>query len=77
MIANFVSDGPCHGCTRRFTACSDRCPIDAEGGYGYNAWRDEIWKKKTQYKEYVMQHNEDYKRSETYDWNRRKKGSGR
>ena len=31
---------PCNGCTERFTACSDRCPKDARGEYGYKAWRD-------------------------------------
>jgi Fe-S-cluster-containing dehydrogenase component len=30
---------PCMGCTERFTACSDRCPKDARGEYGYEAWR--------------------------------------
>ena len=29
---------PCYGCTERFTACSGRCPKDARGEYGYNAW---------------------------------------
>lgn len=30
---------PCYGCTERFTACSDRCPKDARGEYGYKTWR--------------------------------------
>ena len=32
---------PCGGCTERFTACSDRCPKDARGEYGYKAWRNQ------------------------------------
>lgn len=30
---------PCNGCTERFTACSDHCPKDARGAYGYKAWK--------------------------------------
>lgn len=30
---------PCYGCTERFTACSDRCPKDERGEYGYLAWK--------------------------------------
>ena len=33
---------PCMGCTERFTACSDRCPKDARGEYGYSKWRDAL-----------------------------------
>lgn len=38
---------PCNGCTERVTACSDRCPKDARGEYGYKAWkmRDQAQKK--------------------------------
>lgn len=32
---------PCYGCTERFTACSDRCPKDLRGEYGYKAWTAE------------------------------------
>lgn len=31
---------PCHNCPERFLACSDRCPKDARGEYGYKAWRE-------------------------------------
>lgn len=34
--------GPCKGCTERFTACSDRCPKDARGEYGYKAWKADL-----------------------------------
>jgi hypothetical protein len=33
---------PCNGCTERFRACSDRCPIDERGGYGYLAWKAKV-----------------------------------
>jgi hypothetical protein len=29
---------PCDGCTERFIACSHKCPKDARGEFGYNAW---------------------------------------
>lgn len=35
---------PCKGCDERFTACSGRCPKDARGEYGYNAWIDNLRK---------------------------------
>ena len=31
---------PCHGCTERFTACSDHCPKDERGEVGYKAWKE-------------------------------------
>lgn len=31
---------PCKGCTERFTACSDQCPKDERGEYGYKAWKE-------------------------------------
>lgn len=42
-IAGPVRDrAPCDGCTERFTACSDRCPKDERGAYGYKAFRKRI-----------------------------------
>lgn len=35
-----IETSPCKGCTERFTACSDRCPKDARGEFGYKAWRE-------------------------------------
>ena len=35
-------DNPCKGCTERFIACSDRCPKDERGAYGYKAYKAEI-----------------------------------
>jgi hypothetical protein len=33
---------PCTGCTERFSACSDRCPKDERGDYGYLAWKAKV-----------------------------------
>lgn len=33
---------PCYGCEERFPACHDKCPKDLNGGYGYQAWKDEL-----------------------------------
>jgi hypothetical protein len=32
---------PCNGCTERFIACSDHCPKDERGEYGYKAWQEQ------------------------------------
>ena len=72
-----IEDNPCHGCTERFPACSARCPKEARGERGYDTWSEEERAKKAQYKEYRKRHNEDYLRSEEFDWKRRLKGRGR
>lgn len=33
---------PCFGCTERFMACSDHCPKDERGEYGYLAWKAKV-----------------------------------
>lgn len=33
-------DSPCRDCPERFTACSDHCPKDERGEYGYKAWKE-------------------------------------
>ena len=33
---------PCLGCTERFPACSDHCPKDKRGEYGYLAWKSKV-----------------------------------
>ena len=40
------SDCPCDGCTERFIACSDRCPKDKRGDFGYKAWKAKLAAKK-------------------------------
>ena len=59
-----LRNSPCNGCTERFTACSDRCPKDARGEYGYKAWRADCQKVKAAQKEYIRKRREDYLRSE-------------
>ena len=44
---------PCKDCTEKFTACSDRCPKDARGEYGYDAWKAEIARIKKAKREYL------------------------
>ena len=56
--------GPCMGCTERFPACSDNCPKDARGEYGYKAWKEEYQKQQVAEKEYLLRRREDWMRSE-------------
>ena len=62
-----AKDAPCKGCTERFTACSDRCPKDARGEYGYKAWKAECQKIKDAYNEYKRNRYADYLMSEQCD----------
>lgn len=55
---------PCKDCGERFTACSDRCPKDLRGEYGYKAWKAENYKIKKAEREYLKNSREDYLRSE-------------
>lgn len=55
---------PCKDCSERFIACSDKCPKDARGEYGYLAWKAEQNKIKQAEKEYKKSRREDYLRSE-------------
>lgn len=55
---------PCKDCAERFLACSDKCPKDARGEYGYKAWKAELQKEKAAEKEYKLRRREDYMRSE-------------
>ena len=57
-------DSPCKDCTERFIACSDRCPKDARGEFGYKAWKAEYYKQKAAEREYNKRRREDWKRSE-------------
>ena len=75
-------NSPCNGCTERFTACSDRCPKDERGEYGYKAWKADHRKMKAAEKEYNKLRYEEYMRSEQreYDqerFNRYKNGMKR
>ena len=58
------NNSPCMGCTERFIACSDRCPKDARGEYGYKAWKADYQKVKDAYKDYKRKKREDFLMSE-------------
>ena len=68
---------PCKGCTERFIACSDRCPKDERGEYGYKAWKGKINTVKQAEKEYLKSRREDYLRSEVKEANLQKYIRGR
>ena len=54
-IPNTIRDpSPCAGCTERFLACQDRCPKDARGEKGINAWKAEIQRVKNARREHIM-----------------------
>lgn len=55
---------PCYGCTEREIACSDRCPKDGRGEYGYKAYIADIHAQKAAEKEYKRSRKEDFIRSE-------------
>ena len=50
---NIREVSPCKDCPERFLACSDRCPKDARGEFGYKAWKAEIAKVKKARKDYI------------------------
>ena len=33
---------PCKDCPERFLACSDKCPKDERGEFGYKAWKAKL-----------------------------------
>ena len=66
-----ITDSPCKDCTERFYACSDRCPKDARGEYGYKAWIADLRKVQAAEKEYKMRNREDWLRSEQCERNAR------
>lgn len=49
---------PCKGCSERFLACSDKCPKDARGEFGYKAWKAEIERVKKARKDYMKYHTD-------------------
>ena len=55
---------PCKDYPERFTACSDNCPKDARGEYGYAAYITDREKIKRAEKEYKMQRREEFLRGE-------------
>lgn len=63
-----TKQSPCAGCSERFIACSDRCPKDARGEYGYKSWKADLAKIKQAEKEYKRQSREEFLRSETKEY---------
>lgn len=57
---------PCKNCEERFIACSDKCPKDIRGEYGYKAWKAEIERVKHNRKQYLDDRCDDMKRRETW-----------
>ena len=55
---------PCKDCPERFLACSDKCPKDARGEYGYKTWKAALQKEQAAKKEYNRKRRDDYLRSE-------------
>lgn len=57
---------PCKDCAERFSACSCKCPKDARGEYGYNAWKAEVDRVKQNRNAYLVSRFEDSKRREKW-----------
>ncbi len=77
---NLGKTAPCRDCSERFLACSDQCPKDARGEYGYHAWKAECQKAKDAEKDFKKKQREDYLMSEgckyaKAQFARRKKGA--
>jgi hypothetical protein len=57
-------NSPCKNCVERFPACSDKCPKDLRGEYGYKAWYADYKKVQNAEKEYKRKRREDFLMSE-------------
>ena len=57
---------PCKDCPERFTACSDRCPKDERGEYGYKAWKAYIAQVKREKRNYLKNREVDLQRRELW-----------
>lgn len=57
-------NSPCKNCVERFPACSDKCPKDKRGEYGYKAWYADYKKVQNAEKEYKRKRREDFLMSE-------------
>jgi hypothetical protein len=63
---------PCMDCSERHIACSDHCPKDARGEYGYKAYKSDLYKLKKAEREYKRQNYEDFRNSELRERHRQK-----
>ena len=52
LTSGVREDAPCKNCTERFIACSDRCPKDERGEFGYKTWKAKLEKNKEAKKAY-------------------------
>lgn len=68
-----MKGSPCKDCPERFRACSDRCPIDLRGGYGYKAWLADAHKEKAMLTAMRIQKSEDSYRDRKYGFEARKR----
>ena len=69
-----MKNSPCKNCQERFAACSDKCPIDAEGGYGYKACVAEVRAEEAKINEMRRRWKEDNKRDRRYGFVTKKRG---
>ena len=42
LCCGIRDESPCKDCTERFLACSDKCPKDERGEFGYKAWKAKL-----------------------------------
>lgn len=67
---NIIRDpSPCMDCAERFYACSDRCPKDARGDFGYKAWKAKVQAVKDARKAYIdnsKMTRSDYEKEKNY-----------
>lgn len=68
-----MKDSPCKNCPERKTACSDHCPKDERGEYGYKAWLSEVHKEEAEKNEWRKLCKEDSKRDARYGFTTRKR----
>lgn len=60
-VNGFRDKSPCDHCAERFTACSDHCPKDERGDYGYKAWKQKAAGVKDNRKAYIENKRRRYK----------------
>lgn len=68
-----MKDSPCRNCPERFAACSDKCPKDARGEYGYKTWLDEVHAEEAKKKEMRRRMLEDSMRDARYGFTTKKR----
>ena len=69
-----MKQSPCKDCPERFIACSDKCPKDKRGEYGYQTWLEDVHKEQAVMKEYLLRRREDYQRTYNHSKTRNRRG---